>query len=572
MSLLLIPVIGIGLYGQFFLSSTFLQQSIDLEQRKLAAQAAHVRDVFIETQNNLLFLTETRALRVLANSPPESELYSASFQVLRNDLQSFARTHPIYQHLAYYNVAGERVLAVESVDDTVLVRDARAPDLFSSYIRQVLSSPAGTTHLGVDDQVDGIPHSLVFAFRSSDGVVLMSLWGERLFQSSTDDIATGTWSLQLPIQTTLHFTSTESEQLSPQTDQYDEWQHNPAGYYETGDTHVFYYNMRVPTMQNQYTLTLFHTVPSGYLQPDLSQFYQTFASLALGGLLCVIALSLFAIDRFVEPIRFLKHSMDIMRRTGKTPSLPKQFPPDEIGELSLAFYTMGLELETRRESERELVEKLINAQEEERKRIAYDLHDGLIQQLVGARFYLNQIRTQLANQFTEQSSEMFNFSYESLSSAIVDGRNIMQGLHPTTLDDLGLKEALEELIENIARQGDWQVTLDVRLASEHLDKVMSVTLYRIAQEALNNVCKHAHASNASLRLWQDDGIHLIIADDGIGFDPEKPPETSGGWGLRTMAERVSLLYGTFNIASTTGGGTTITIWIPNDDKTKGIST
>lgn len=564
LSLLLIPVIGTGLYGQFFLSSTFRQQALDLEQQNLAAQAAQVRKVFIETQNNLIFLTEIRALKVLANSAPESDLYDASFQVLQDDFQSFARTHPLYQHIAYYNVIGDRVVSVEAKDNAIFVHDQESPDLFASFVEQVLRSPNGTTHLGIDELEDGSTRSMVFAFRSSDGVVLITLWSEQLFQTGTGSTTDGTWSLQLPIQTMLHFTSGGEQWLNPAINLHDDWQHNTAGYYIADENHVFYQNSTVPTMQDRYTIVLFHTLPSQRLQPDLSQFYQTFASLALGGLLCVIALGLFAIDRFVEPIRELKQSMDNMRRTGKTPALPKQLPPDEIGELSLAFYTMGLELETRRESERELVEKLINAQEEERKRIAYDLHDGLIQQLVGARFYLNQCKTQLADQFTEESQEMFNFGYDSLSSAIVDGRNIMQGLHPTTLDDLGLTEALEELIQNAMRQGNWQISLEIEPLTKNFDKVMSVTIYRIAQEALNNACKHAAAQHVSLKLWQDAGIHLIIEDDGVGFDVEQPPQSNGnsGWGLRTMKERVSLLHGTIEIDSRVGDGTIITIQIP----------
>jgi len=562
-SLLLVPVIGVGLYGQFFLSNTFQQQSIELEQQHLTSHAAQVREIFIETQNNLIFLMETRALQFLANSPPDSELYQASFQVLRNDLAIFARTHPIYQHIAYYNEVGQRIVSVEAVDGGILVHDPQSPDMFAVFVRQVLRSPTGTTHLGVDEQSDGSTQSTVFAFRSTDGVVLASLWTQQLFHLDMEDNASGTWSLRLPIQTILHFTEPGQERLSPAMDAHDDWLRKPSGYYQTNQTHVFYQNISVPTMQDQYNLTLFHTLPSQQLQPDLSQFYQTFASLVLGGVLCVIALSLFSIDRFVEPVRFLKNSMDEMRRTGKTPSIPKQLPPDEIGELSLAFYTMGLELETRRESERALVEKLITAQEEERKRIAYDLHDGLIQDLVGARFYLNQSKTLLVDRFTDPAYEkLFNAGYESLSGAIVEGRRIMQGLHPSILDDLGLVEAITELSQNAAHQSNWEIELQLATLQQEPDKITNVTLYRIAQEALSNACKHAKAQHVQVKLWQNGGLHLVVADDGIGFDPDNPPQSESGWGLRTMQERINLLHGSINIHSQPGKGTALSIWIP----------
>jgi signal transduction histidine kinase len=127
-------------------------------------------------------------------------------------------------------------------------------------------------------------------------------------------------------------------------------------------------------------------------------------------------------------------------------------------------------------------------------------------------------------------------------------------------------EALEELSEQAAKLGGWQLTLDLAPIDEMAecpDKSTCVTIYRIAQEALNNICKHANAQQVRMALWQDEGIHLYITDDGVGF--EQPPRENGsGWGLRTMRERVHLLGGHIKIASQPDEGTTLTIWIPND--------
>ena len=235
--------------------------------------------------------------------------------------------------------------------------------------------------------------------------------------------------------------------------------------------------------------------------------------------------------------------------------LPKKLPPDEIGELSLAFYTMAIELEAKRQSERALVEKLITAQEDERKRIAYDLHDGLIQQLVGARFYINQAKSRVPT----EAVDTLSFGYDTLSSAIVEGRRIMQGLHPSILDDLGIGEALIELSRTIAKVEQWELVLDIQTLPSEPSRLTSVTLYRIAQEALNNAVKHASAQQVAVKLWADDFIYLTITDDGRGFNQMNHHL---GWGLRTMHERVSLLDGRFEIESEVGNGTTLQVIIP----------
>ena len=557
--LLLVPMIGTGLYGHFFLSGTFLQKAIDVEQQNLNSQASHVRAMFTEAQNALIFLAETRALTVLENSPPGTELHQASLQVLQSDLHTFLRTHPMYQQLAFYNAIGERVVGVEAHDEVVRVQDGALPPALSRFVRQALTAREGTLHLAVDED-SGTTRALILAFRTTDGVMLLALWSEWLFQPGANNVISETWSLRLPIQAVLHFTAEGRDMLSPALNAHNDWLREPRGHYTDTGNYVFYQSISVPTLQDRYTIVLFHTIPAPRLQADLSHYYQSFAVLTIGVLLSVLALALFAISRFVEPIRQLRQSVDIIRRTQKTPTLPRELPPDEIGDLSLAFFTMAVELEAKRQSERALVERLITAQEEERKRIAYDLHDGLLQQLVGARLSLSQ------SQPAPQAEAMFRHGYDTLSSAIVEGRRIMQGLHPSILDDLGLVEALTELVQTTARLGGWALQLELEPLSPEPDRVMSVSLYRIAQEALNNASRHAAAQGVTVRLWQDAGIHLVIADDGRGFNPASPPPSDNGWGLRTMRERVNLLYGTIEIRSQIGTGTTIIIWIPEKPK------
>lgn len=562
LGLLLIPIMGIGFYGYVFISQTVLSKAIEVEKQNLDSQASHVRSILVETQNALIYLSELNALRVLENSAPDTDLYQSSLSILQSDLQSFVRTHPITRQLAYFNALGEPTIGIWADGDDVFLNN-EAFDYLDDFVQQVLSAPVGTTHLMLAERDDGTPHDLILALRSNDGVLLKSIASEWLFQPGINNVISETWSLHLPIQAVLNVRGTGETMLSPELNAHDDWQRNSRGVYRSDDNYVFFQNVSVPTLQGQYNVVLFHTIPERRLQADLNQYAQAFVTLTVGVLFCVIALGSFAIDRFVEPIRYLKQSMDDIRKTGKTPMLPRELPPDEIGELSLAFYTMAIELEVKRKSERALVEKLINAQEEERKRIAYDLHDGLLQQLVGARFHLNQCKTLSLENLSERSVDLFTLGYETLSEAIVEGRRIMQGLHPNILDDLGIVEALRDLCNNMAQAGNWHLELDLDQLEQEPNRIVSVTLYRVTQEALNNACKHAGANTVRVQLRAEDDLHLMIMDDGHGFDLGQLSTNGRGWGLRTMKERVSLLDGDIQIDSKVNMGTIITVNLPN---------
>lgn len=551
LSLLLVPVTGMGIYSYLFMSRTVLDKAIEVEQQNLDSQASHVRSILVETQNTLIFLSNLQAMQVLRNTGPETDLYQSSLQVLARDLQNYLKMFPIVQYLAYYDQLGAQAIEVATHESQQLTPDIR------NFITQVLSSPIDTTHLFLDTPAFNPYQDLTLALRVEHGVIVIMIRGEALFQPGINNVVSETWSLQLPVQKTLHVIGTQQPFLPSQANEYDNWRRNTRGYYRHNELYTFYQNISIPTSRSQYNVVLFHTILANHLQPDLNQYAQAFVTLSIGILFCVLALGLFAIDRFITPLRHLKELVDEIRRTEKTPMLPHRLPPDEIGELSLAFYTMAIELEAKRISERALVEKLITAQEDERKRIAYDLHDGLIQQLVGARFYVNQANSQVQ----PEVSEILTVGIDTLSSAIVEGRRIMQGLHPSVLDDLGINEALKELSLTIAKVAKWQLELDIQELRQEVDRLTSVTLYRVVQEALNNALKHAEAQNVSVTLSEDEMIHLIIADDGHGFDNSSHND-SKGWGLRTMRERVTLLHGTFQVDSQIGTGTIIHITLP----------
>ena len=212
----------------------------------------------------------------------------------------------------------------------------------------------------------------------------------------------------------------------------------------------------------------------------------------------------------------------------------------------------------------ELLSRVITAQEEERKLVAYDLHDGLIQVLVGARLHLNNYLL-LREQNPAAAQEALERAVAELQRAIREGRRLIQGLRPTVLDDLGLALAVREMAEGMAREHGWQLELSLEVPGRLAPEV-EITAFRIVQEALSNVRKHAHARHVTVRLWVARGrLYGLIQDDGQGFDLQSVDERdqdTPAVGLHSMRERARLIGGTWHITSRPGQGTTIEFWIP----------
>jgi signal transduction histidine kinase len=321
------------------------------------------------------------------------------------------------------------------------------------------------------------------------------------------------------------------------------------------DEHTYFYHHTGPGDE----WLLLHRIPTAAMRANLQDYYTTFFVLLVGTLVAVVGLALFAIARVIDPLYQLKLMFDQLRNGVTLPTLPTPLPHDEFGSLMVDFVGLAEELEQRRHIERDLAERLITAQEEERKLLAYDLHDGLIQQLVGARFYLRK-----CNNAAALGDDQTQHGYHLLTEAITEGRRIMQGLHPTVLDDLGIVAALDELLQMKAASAKWQTQLCADPLPFTPDRATAVTIYRMAQEALNNAQKHATAKKVTVTLrCTGNHINLCIEDDGIGFDIETiTPTREHGWGLQTMRERAHMLRGTCTIDSKPSAGTRVLVQIP----------
>ena len=237
-------------------------------------------------------------------------------------------------------------------------------------------------------------------------------------------------------------------------------------------------------------------------------------------------------------------------------------------ELAEANVSLRAEIDERAltEADRQaLLQQLVNAQEGERRRISRELHDQLGQQVSALSLKLSIMKRDTSLSVALKREIEF---LEQLAKRIDDDLDfLVWELRPTALDDLGLVEALQDYIRTWSTHFGTPASFNADEAPGRLDPEMETVLYRIAQEALNNISKHASASQVTIALVREpQRVTFAIRDDGAGFDPSQPfGSGEKGLGLVSMRERASLAGGTVEIASKPGAGTTITVRLPLGD-------
>lgn len=204
--------------------------------------------------------------------------------------------------------------------------------------------------------------------------------------------------------------------------------------------------------------------------------------------------------------------------------------------------------------------KIIEAQEEERKRVAREIHDGPAQ-LIANLVIKTELCEKLIDKDKEKAKEELGTLKGFLRSSLSDVRKIIYNLRPMSLDDLGLIPTIQRYITNYIEENNIIVDFLVLGDSRSIKPVIELAAFRIIQEALTNIKKHSGARSASVRVeFTEEQINLLISDDGKGFDKDRLKPASqedAGYGLLSMKERVELLNGKFDIKSTEGKGTKI---------------
>jgi signal transduction histidine kinase len=207
---------------------------------------------------------------------------------------------------------------------------------------------------------------------------------------------------------------------------------------------------------------------------------------------------------------------------------------------------------------RDVVRRVVEAQELERRRLARELHDETGQALTSILLGLKPLEEALADHPARASLIELR---EHVVNALQDVRRLAVELRPAVLDDFGLVPALERLADSFAEQAEIRVDFHSALGAARLPTDVESTLYRVVQESLTNIVKHAQAQNVSVSISRrDSAVVAVIEDDGAGFDPRGVRED--GFGFLGMRERLALLDGRLEIESRPGAGTTIVAEVP----------
>jgi PAS domain S-box-containing protein len=211
-----------------------------------------------------------------------------------------------------------------------------------------------------------------------------------------------------------------------------------------------------------------------------------------------------------------------------------------------------------------LLERTVQATEQERKRVAAELHDGPVQHLTALDVMLERARRTLDQPSVASQREAIEKVQGRIRVEVSDLRKMMSELRPPALDNLGLVAALQEQLAAIGREAGLESSIDSTLGTRLLS-AQEIVLYRVAQEALTNAVKHAGADRVWISLKPMDGhVVLEVGDDGAGFDPSEAAASvsSGHFGLLGMRERIEMAGGKWDLVSEAGSGTVVRAWLP----------
>jgi signal transduction histidine kinase len=237
----------------------------------------------------------------------------------------------------------------------------------------------------------------------------------------------------------------------------------------------------------------------------------------------------------------------------------------EIQRQIAALQAGRVEEAERREALRgEMLHRIVSAQEAERQRIARELHDETGQALTAIGLGLRGVSANLA-QDGEKATNNLRHLERLVDDSLVELQHLIADLRPSHLDDLGLAAALRWYAGELQGRVSLRVEVEVSGEARPLPSEVKTTLFRVVQEALTNVIKHAHAQSAIVQLaYKEGGVSLQVQDDGVGFMPGKVyPGNRPSWGLIGMEERAALLGGQFFLSSKPGLGTRVEVFIPD---------
>jgi two-component system, NarL family, sensor histidine kinase UhpB len=272
--------------------------------------------------------------------------------------------------------------------------------------------------------------------------------------------------------------------------------------------------------------------------------------------------NLWMLQRRFRPLERLIDEIEAIDPAEPSPlELRRSNPVEEIDRLASSFHGLLQRIEEERRRSGQLA---MRAQEEERRRLARDLHDEVNQALTAILLRLEALAHETPAERAPEVAELKRLVNQAMDELL----NLARQLRPSALDDHGLVPAVETQLKRFSSRTGIEVRLDTSGDPDALPEVVQTAIYRVAQEALTNVTRHAGATVVQLELEEDEGAaELRVRDDGGGFDPSAVTRSStdvpgGGLGLVGMAERARLVGGELDVRSAPGSGTTITLRVP----------
>jgi len=221
------------------------------------------------------------------------------------------------------------------------------------------------------------------------------------------------------------------------------------------------------------------------------------------------------------------------------------------------------DLAEREERVRTLLETMAHIQDEERRLIGLDLHDGLTQLIISANMHLNTLGSMLASATNTKAEQELEVSRALIKNAIEEARRVIDELRPTVIEDLGLSEGLRRYVMQASEANNWQFESEIDLNGTELSAPAQAAIFRIAQEALSNAHKHSDTHKIQVTLKFDHAdLLLCVRDWGSGFDPAALSNNQERLGLVSMQERSRLLGGVCEVSSRIGEGTAVTVRVP----------
>jgi two-component system, NarL family, sensor histidine kinase UhpB len=272
------------------------------------------------------------------------------------------------------------------------------------------------------------------------------------------------------------------------------------------------------------------------------------------GLVVMLVVNGILLRHLFRPLERLAERMeatDVLRGVQRVPVVS----PGEVGTLERTFNRMLDRLETER---RDAGAHALKAQEEERQRLARGLHDEVGQSMTAV---LLQLKRMTANASREQRAQLAQ-AQQVVKASLEDVRRLAQELRPELLDHLGLASALSSLASGFEQRAHVRVRRQLERSLPPLDPRAELVIYRVAQESLTNIARHAQAMEVLLSLQRgSNSVVLCVIDDGQGFDPRTHAE---GGGLRGIRERALIVGGTAAIKARPGGGVEVRLEVPTE--------